>query len=115
MADLWTAPGYGVQRPARRSQSHNPALTGQSQLRRAEPASPPPAAEPGHQGLSDQQLADLATLRLEPRLPATADALAGAITRAWPATSSNDPGLRGWGWEQVQAYRRLRQPLLRRG
>ena len=112
MADLWTAPGYAVQRPARRGQSHNPARAGQSPERRSAPAAPPP---PSGSGLSDQQLADLATLRLEPRLPATADALAQAITRAWPATSASDPRLSGWSWQQVQAYRRLRQPLLRRG
>ena len=116
MADLWTSPGYAVQRPARRGQSHNPALTGQSRERRPEPATPrAAAAEPNPPGLSDQQLADLATLRLEPRLPANADALAQAITKAWPTTSASDPRLSGWGWEQVQAYRRLRQPLLRRG
>ena len=115
MADLWTAPGYAVQRPARRGQSHNPARAGQSPERRSAPAAPDAPPPSSGAGLSDQQLADLATLRLESRLPATADALAQAITKAWPATSNNDPRLRGWGWQQVEAYRRLRQPLLRRG
>ena len=115
MADLWTAPGYAVQRPARRGQSHNPARAGQSRERRPAPAAPAAPPPPSGSGLSDQQLADLATLRLESRLPANADALAQAITKAWPTTSASDPRLSGWGWEQVQAYRRLRQPLLRRG
>ena len=116
MADLWVSPSYAVQRSGRSSQSHNPARAGQSQVRRGKPTSPQPAAaEPNPQGLSDQQLADLATLRLEPRLPANHEALAQAITKVWPATSAADPRLRGWGWEQTEAYRRLRQPLLRRG
>ena len=76
---------------------------------------PPPSGASGDAAAADgrssfsqagqpvPEAAEMDTLRLEPRLPANPDALAQAISRAWPARTAYGLLPRGWGWPQAVA------------
>lgn len=63
---------------------------------------------------TEQQAADLAALRLNPRqLPRDCGSLSAAVNREWPGLGRGNPGLSGWGWGQTHAFQRLRLTLPR--
>ena len=52
---------------------------------------------------------DLLTLRLDPARPQLESTreLSRLIGKHWPGHCGDDHRPKGWGWEQVQAYRRV--------